>query len=294
MTGKIIKGIAGFYYVAVAGSGVYACKAKGIFRKEKQKPLVGDMVRIDVLDEQEREANLTDILPRKNALIRPAVANVDQAMILFALREPDPEGMLLDRFLVTMEQQGIPVILCFNKTDLADREEVRRWKDIYTAAGYEVFAIQASEEEGAETVRKRLEGRTTVVAGPSGAGKSTLTNALLRTAHMETGTLSEKLRRGRNTTRHAELVPLGENTFFCDTPGFTALEMPYMEPEGLAGCFPEFRPYEGACRFPDCAHLQEPDCGVREALESGKIRPERYDHYSRFYEELKDRKKRRY
>ena len=294
MTGKIIKGIAGFYYVAVAGSGVYACKAKGIFRKERQKPLVGDLVRIDVLDEQEREANLTDILPRKNALIRPAVANVDQAMILFALREPDPDGMLLDRFLVTMEQQGIPVILCFNKTDLAGREEVRRWKDIYAAAGYEVLAIRALEEEGAEIVRQHLEGRTTVVAGPSGAGKSTLTNALLRTAHMETGALSEKLRRGKNTTRHAELVPLGPETFFCDTPGFTALEMPYMEPETLAACFPEFRPYETACRFPDCAHLQEPDCGVREALENGQIRPERYAHYCRFYEELKERKKRRY
>ena len=294
MTGKIIKGIAGFYYVSVAGSGIYACKARGIFRKDRKKPLVGDQVEIEVLDDQDKEANLVQILPRRNALIRPAVANVDQAMILFALHDPDPDAMLLDRFLVTMEKQQIPSLLCFNKTDLADDEEISRWMERYAGCGYDVFTIRAEKEEGTEALRQRLAGKTTVVAGPSGVGKSTLTNVLLRTAHMETGTLSEKLKRGKNTTRHAELVPLDDTTFFCDTPGFTALEMPAMECEELASCFPEFRPYLQRCRFPDCAHLHEPDCAVQEACAGGEIAVERYEHYRRFYEELKEAERRRF
>lgn len=294
MTGKIIKGIAGFYYVAVAGSGIYACKARGIFRKDRQKPLVGDSVEIEVLDERDKEANLVAILPRKNVLIRPAVANVDQAMILFALRDPDPDGLLLDRFLITMEKQQIPVFLCFNKTDLAESEEISRWMELYAGCGYDVYAIQAEKEEGTDAVRQRLAGRTTVVAGPSGVGKSTLTNVLLRTVHMETGALSEKLKRGKNTTRHAELVPLDEDTFFCDTPGFTALDMPAMECSELASCFPEFRPYLEHCRFPDCSHLHEPDCAVQEACRGGKISMERFEHYRRFFGELKELEKRRY
>ena len=294
MTGKIIKGIAGFYYVSVAGSGVYACKARGIFRKDRQKPLVGDQVGIEVLDEKDKEANLVSILPRKNALLRPAVANVDQALLLFALHDPDPDSMLLDRFLVTMEKQQVPVLLCFNKTDLAEDEEIRRWMELYAGCGYEVLTIRAEKEEGTEELRRHLAGKTTVAAGPSGVGKSTLTNVLLRTVHMETGALSEKLRRGKNTTRHAELVPLDDNTFFCDTPGFTSLEVPAMACEELASCFPEFRPYLHTCRFPDCAHLHEPDCAVQEACEAGKIPPERYEHYRRFYEELKEAERRRF
>ena len=291
MLGRIIKGIAGFYYVAVEGSGIYACKARGIFRKEKQKPLVGDLVQVDVLDEKDKEANLKEILPRKNELIRPAVANVDQAMILFSLRDPDPDGMLLDRFLITMEWQKIPVFLCFNKTDLAQEQEIAGWMKIYAGCGYDVFPICAETEEGVGRLRQKLHGKTTVAAGPSGVGKSTLTNVLLQTEHMETGDLSVKLKRGKNTTRHAELVPLGENTFFCDTPGFTALDVPAMEPEDVASCFPEFAAYTGQCRFQDCSHLHEPDCRVQEACRDGRISPERYAHYTCLYEELKQRKK---
>ena len=294
MTGKIIKGIAGFYYVSVAGSGIYACKARGIFRKDRQKPLVGDQVEIDILDERDKEANLVRILPRRNVLIRPAAANVDQALILFALHDPEPDSLLLDRFLVTMEKQQIPTLLCFNKTDLADEEEISRWMKLYAGCGYDVFTIRAEKEEGTEVLRQRLAGRTTIVAGPSGVGKSTLTNVLMRTAHMETGTLSEKLKRGKNTTRHAELVPLDDDTFFCDTPGFTALEMPVLECAELASYFPEFRPYLHKCRFPDCAHMHEPDCAVLEACEEGKIAPERYAHYRRFYEEIKEAERRRF
>ena len=294
MDGTIIKGIAGFYYVQTVGSGIYACKARGIFRKERKKPLVGDRVRIEVLDERDKEANLTEILPRVNELFRPAVANVDQVMLLFALKDPDPDRLLLDRFLVTMERQGLPVFLCFNKTDLLPEEEARKWKELYTACGYEAFLICARREDGLEAVRRRLQGRTTVVAGPSGAGKSTLTNRIQDTVRMETGGLSEKLGRGKNTTRHAELIPVGADTFFCDTPGFTALELPDMRPEELAECFPEFREYEKNCRFPRCSHLHEPDCGVREALAAGKIGAERYESYRYLFGELKEREKRRY
>ena len=292
LTGTIIKGIAGFYYVATVGSGIYACRARGIFRKEKTKPLVGDRVEIEVLDEKDKEANLIRIQPRKNALIRPAVANVDQAMLLFSLQSPDPDATLLDRFLIMMEKQEVPTVLCFNKTDLVEENEGRRWKDIYTACGYEVFLISAGKEEGIAELKERLQGKTTVVAGPSGVGKSTLTNLMQDVVRMETGELSEKLRRGKNTTRHAELVPLGEDTFFCDTPGFTSLDIPDLQPQELGAYFPEFEPFRGMCRYPDCAHMEEPDCAIRGAVEEGKISAERYRHYQRFYEELKE--KRRY
>ena len=293
MTGRIIKGIAGFYYVETE-KGEYECKAKGIFRKEKMKPLVGDRVEIEVLDETKRTANVVRILPRKNSLIRPAVAGVDQALVFFALKSPDPESGLLDRFLISMERQHIPVLICFNKKDIADSREASHWRDIYVSCGYEVLLISAERQEGTEEVIRRLKGRTTVVAGPSGAGKSTLTNLMQSEVHMETGELSRKLGRGKNTTRQSQLIALGEDTYFCDTPGFTSLDLPEMEPEELQKYFPEFAQYEPNCRFQGCSHIREPDCGVREAVENGKIFQERYDNYCRFYEELREMKKRRY
>ena len=216
MQGKIIKGIAGFYYVDVAESGVYECKAKGIFRKEKKKPLVGDNVEIEVLDEKEKTGNLIQILPRKNELIRPAAANVDQALVIFAVRQPDPNYQLLDRFLITMEQQEIPSIICFNKKDLAEQEELDQMYQIYISCGYQVLLTSAEQEEGISQIRKILEGKTTVVAGPSGVGKSSLTNLLQEEVSMETGEISKKLKRGRHTTRHAQLLTVGEHTYLMD------------------------------------------------------------------------------
>ena len=298
INGKIIRGIAGFYYVDTevdtAESGIYVCKAKGIFRKNHTKPLVGDYVRLEILDEKDKEANITEILQRKNELIRPAVANVDQALVFFSLRQPDPDSSLIDRFLVSMEHAGIPVLICFNKTDLAPGSEAESWREIYAACGCEVFTISALHEEGTQQLRERLSGKTTVVAGPSGAGKSTLTNRMQGEVRMETGEISTKLRRGRHTTRHAELIPLGENTFFCDTPGFSALDMPAMEPLALQNCFPEFAPCTDQCRFGGCAHVSEPDCAVRAAVEEGRIARSRYNNYVRFYQELREREKRRY
>ena len=294
MTGKIVKGIAGFYYVYAAGSGIYECKAKGIFRKEGQKPLVGDLVEIEILDPRDMEGNLTKILPRKNQLIRPAVANVDQAMVFFALESPRPNAALLDRFLVMMEKQGIPCCLCFNKEDLVTPEEAEQWKALYEGCGYEVLLLTAGQGKGVEKVREKLKGRTTVVAGPSGAGKSTLTNQVQSEIAMETGEISRKLKRGRHTTRHSQLIPVDPDTYLCDTPGFTSLYTADMDKEELQDCFPEFRPYKGRCRFQGCAHIHEPDCAVKAALEEGKIHPGRYRNYVLFYEELKENEKRRY
>ena len=272
MQGKIIKGIAGFYYVDVAESGIYECKAKGIFRKEKKIPLVGDNVEIEVLDEKEKTGNLIQILPRKNELIRPAAANVDQALVIFAVRQPDPNYQLLDRFLITMEQQEIPSIICFNKKDLAEQEELERMYQIYSSCGYQVLLTSAEQEEGISQIRRILEGKTTVVAGPSGVGKSSLTNLLQGEVSMETGEISKKLKRGRHTTRHAQLLTVGEHTYLMDTPGFSSLFVEGMEKEELRFHYPEFAEYEGACRFQGCVHVHEPDCAVKQAVEEENAR----------------------
>ncbi|MDY4671111.1 MAG: ribosome small subunit-dependent GTPase A [Oliverpabstia sp.] len=294
MQGKIIKGIAGFYYVDVVESGIYECKAKGIFRKEKMKPLVGDNVEIEVLDEEEKTGNLIGILPRKNQLIRPAAANVDQAMVIFAVRQPDPNYVLLDRFLITMEQQDIPVIICFNKSDLAEEKQLEQMCRIYEKCGYQILITSASKEEGISQVRNILEGKTTVVAGPSGVGKSSITNLLQEEISMETGEISKKLKRGKHTTRHSQLITVGEQTYLMDTPGFSSLFVEGIEKEELRLYFPEFREYEGNCRFQGCVHVHEPGCSVKEAVEMKKISSQRYENYVSIYEELKEKEKRRY
>lgn len=294
MRGRIIKGIAGFYYVLTVGSGIWQCRARGIFRKDGRKPLVGDEVEIEITDEGDREASVTEILPRKNELIRPAVANVDQAMILFAVASPDPDALLLDRFLVMMERQNVPVFICFNKVDLDDGGLAERWKRIYESCGYDVLLISAREETGADQLRARLLGKVTVMAGPSGVGKSSITNLLQGTDVMETGEISRKLRRGKNTTRHSELIPIDDTTVVCDTPGFTSLYTPDMKKEDLRFYYPEFSDYEGKCRFSGCVHISEPGCAVKTALEAGAIFRERYDSYTKLYRELEEQEKRRY
>lgn len=292
MIGKIMKGIAGFYYVGVAESGVYECKAKGIFRKDKIKPLVGDDVEIEVLNEEEKLGNIVKILPRRSELIRPAVANIDQALVIFAAREPKPNLSLLDRFLVIMEKQDVPVIICFNKQDLCDEEEVGRLKEIYEACGYPVVLASAKQGEGIEEIKSLLRGKTTTVAGPSGVGKSSLTNLLQNEVQMETGEISKKLGRGRHTTRHSQIIQIEEDTWLYDTPGFTSFYVEEIEKEELRFYFREFFKYEGTCRFQGCTHTHEPGCMVKNALEEGKISKERYENYLELYGKLKE--KRRY
>jgi len=292
MQGKIIKGIAGFYYVHVVESGLYECKAKGVFRKEKIKPLVGDMVELDVLDEIEKKGNIVDILPRKNELIRPAVANIDQALVVFAVNKPKPHFNLLDRFLIMMESKEIPVILCFNKKDIAAEPEIQKLKDIYEACGYQMVFTSAIQEENVSQLKVLLKGKTTAIAGPSGVGKSSLINILQPDAKMETGSISEKIERGKHTTRHSELIWIEDDTYIMDTPGFSSLYTNDFEKEELKFYFTEFSPFEGQCRFQGCDHVHEPGCAVKEALDEGKIHPVRYENYLEMYQELKE--KRRY
>lgn len=292
MKGKIIKGIAGFYYVYGENDEVYECRAKGIFRKENRKPLVGDDVEITILDQGKKEGNLVKILPRKNSLIRPAVANVDQAFVIFAMDDPKPNFLLLDRFLIMMEQADIPAVICFNKKDLAEEQEIRELYEIYRGCGYQVILSSALQEEGIEEIRSILKGKTTVVAGPSGVGKSSLTNLLQKEIRMETGEISRKLKRGKHTTRHSQVIPVGDHTYLMDTPGFSSLYLTDMEEQELKDYFPEFRKYEEQCRFQGCRHIHEPGCAVKEALGSGEISSLRYEDYLNLYEELKE--KRRY
>ena len=292
MQGKIIKGIAGFYYVYAEDGNTYECRAKGIFRKDKRKPLVGDNVDITVLDEKELEGSVTGIHKRRNSLIRPAVANVDQALVIFAMDNPKPNFMLLDRFLIMMEREDVPAVICFNKKDLASEEETRTLCETYRNCGYQVILSSALEKEGLDEIHRILKGKTTVVAGPSGVGKSSLTNLLQGEVQMETGEISRKLKRGRHTTRHSQVIPVGEDTFLMDTPGFSSLYLMNIEEQDLKNYFPEFRKYEDTCRFQGCRHIHEPGCRVKEALENGEISRLRYEDYLSLYEELKE--KRRY
>lgn len=291
MQGKIIKGIAGFYYVHVESKGTYECKAKGIFRKDHVKPLVGDDVLVDLLDEEEKLGNIRKILPRRSALIRPAVANVDQALVIFAIVKPNPNFNLLDRFLIRMERQNLPTIICFNKQDIATAEEKKALQRAYETCGYRVLFISAMENEGLEAVREALGGKTTTVAGPSGVGKSSLINQLAPYANMETGAISVKIDRGKHTTRHSEIIALGEETYIVDTPGFTSLDISEITKEELGQYYPEFLQYEPCCRFRGCAHISEPSCGVKDAVEEGAISRVRYDNYRILYQELKEIKR---
>ncbi|OUO29272.1 ribosome small subunit-dependent GTPase A [Lachnoclostridium sp. An298] len=291
MQGKIVKGIAGFYYVHVVESGVYECKAKGIFRKDGVKPLVGDNVEIEILDEKDMEGNITQILPRKNELIRPAVANIDQALVVFAVTKPKPHFNLLDRFLVMMESREVPVILCFNKTDIAEDPEIAELKEIYEGCGYPLLFTSAKEEQNIEKLKSVLQGKTTAIAGPSGVGKSSLINLLQSGVKMETGRIGAKIERGRHTTRHSELIVLGEDSYIMDTPGFSSLYISDIDKESLKYCFPEFASCEGHCRFNGCDHVHEPGCAVKQAVEEGKIHNSRYEDYLTLYQELQERKR---
>lgn len=292
MTGKIIKGIAGFYYVHTDGDHVYECKAKGIFRNRKIKPLVGDDVEFSILDEAEKKGNIDVICPRINALIRPAVANVNQALVIFAITQPDPNLNLLDRFLVMMERSAVPVTILFNKVDLSDGELTERYRFIYEHAGYQVLFCSTYDDYGINAVRDLIRGKTTVLAGPSGVGKSSLTNLLQPDARMATNGISEKIQRGKHTTRHSELFYVEKDTYMMDTPGFSSMYIEDMEAEELKGYFPEFGDYEDECRFLGCVHIGERVCGIKQAVEDGRISRSRYENYRLLYQEIKD--KRRY
>ncbi len=291
MQGKIIKGIAGFYYVHTGESGVYECNARGVFRNRSIKPLVGDNVEIDVISEAEHTGSVNRILPRKNELLRPAVANIDQALVVFASLAPEPDFKLLSRFLVTMGQNGISTVICFNKSDQLEADRAEELAGIFAGSGSRVITSSVLNGEGIEELRGLLSGRTTALAGPSGVGKSSILNAVFPGANSRIGEISPKINRGKHTTRHTEIFIAAENTYIMDTPGFTSLECTGLEPWELRLYFEEFTPYEGKCRFGGCVHVGEPDCAVKKAVEAGKINRLRYEIYAGLYNEIKSRRK---
>ena len=292
MKGKIIKGIAGFYYVHTSEENlIYECKAKGIFRNQNIKPLVGDNVEINTEDQPEGKGTIIQILPRERELIRPAVANVDQAMVIFAAAQPDPNLNLLDRFLIMMQKQRVNTIVCFNKLDIVTEKEISLLKETYLRCGCEVVFTSMQSKEGLSILYEKIKGRTTVLAGPSGVGKSTFINLVQPAANMETGMVSEKIKRGKHTTRHSELIYIEEDTYIMDTPGFSSLYIDELEKEELKEYFVEFHDYENHCRFIGCNHLNEPGCAVKEALQEKKISKLRYDNYVTLFEELKNQKR---
>ena len=291
MLGKITKGIAGFYYVHGEDGNLYECKAKGVFRKDGIKPLVGDNVSISVLDTEKKLGNLDEILPRESELLRPAAANIDQALIVFAAAKPAPNFNLLDRFLIRMGLEGIPVLVGFNKCELVTEEQIAETEKIYSLAGYPVHFFSVKEERGLDTVRQALSGKTTALAGQSGVGKSSLMNFLCPQAEMETGDVSRKIERGRHTTRHAEVFVVDHDTYVMDTPGFSSLYVNEIPASELWEYFPEMRDAEKECRFTGCCHMEEPDCGVKSRVVSGEIAKQRYESYRQLYTELSNIKR---
>ena len=259
MQGKILKGISGFYYVHIAESGIYECRAKGVFRQQKMKPLTGDLVEIAVINEAEKTGNVEKILPRKNELFRPAVANIDMALVIFAAASPQPNLNLLDRFLIRMRMQHMPVTICFNKMELLTEQQRTGLAQIYEGCGCPVLFTSAKYKEGMDTLRQALAGKTVAASGPSGVGKSSLINLLQPQALMETGEISRKIERGKQTTRHTQLIHIEGNSYIMDTPGFSSLFLPDMEKEELQQYYMEFAQYEPQCRFQGCSHISEPD-----------------------------------
>ena len=291
LQGKIIKGIAGFYYVYINGLGEFECKAKGIFRKQNIKPLVGDNVMVELLSNEPPRGNVCEILPRENSLIRPAVANIDQAMVIFSITKPSPNLNLLDRFIIQMEQVNLETIIVFNKEDLDNENYGQRLHEIYTKAGYKVLCLSAKKDCSMQELQKVLEGKTTTVAGPSGVGKSSIINRLQEKTKMQTGSLSVKIERGKHTTRHSEVIPISDNTFIFDTPGFSSLAIFDIKKEELTNYFREFNLHVDGCKFSGCTHTHEPICGIKKALEEGYITIERYESYKVLLNEVSAKKR---
>ncbi|TDQ42374.1 ribosome small subunit-dependent GTPase A [Aureibacillus halotolerans] len=287
--GKIIKALSGFYYVQT-DTQVYQCKARGLFRKTGESPLVGDQVVFAPVDEM-----VLEIKPRKNALVRPPIANIDQALLVFSARQPDFQTTLLDRFLVVIEAYDIEPIICVSKTDLPNEEDIAPLKNqvnVYEQMGYQVMWTSAETKNGLDHFLPLIQDKISVVAGQSGVGKSSLLNAVAPELSLKTDEISRSLGRGKHTTRHVELLPVGGG-WIADTPGFSSLDFDAIaSAEELSQYFIDFHPIMADCRFRGCTHMKEPKCAVKAAVEHGDIADFRYKHYQQFFEEIKDRKER--
>lgn len=288
--GIILKGIGGFYYVK-SNSIVYECKARGIFKKRKITPLVGDKVKISILSEDEKLGVIEEISPRKLELLRPSVANVDQAIIVFAVKSPEPNINLLDKILALCEYTGLEAVLCFNKFDLLKAGEFDNIFKIYEDAGYKVLKTSTLINNGIDELISVLDGKISVFAGPSGVGKSSILNEIQPGLKLKTGAISDKIKRGKHTTRHSELIELVSGGWVVDTPGFTSLEINFVEIGELDTLFKEFREYNCQCKFNNCVHMSEPGCAVIEALNDGMIHPSRYESYKYFYNQISEHRR---
>lgn len=289
--GKIIKALSGFYYVLSDGE-ITQCRGRGVFRKNKVTPLVGDYVEFQA--DNETEGYIMKVFERKNELVRPPIANVDQAILVFSAREPDFSTTLLDRFLVLVESKDIAPLICITKMDLLQQDEIREieeYAEHYRSFGYEVVVTSSKTEQGIEELSPYMRDKTSVFAGQSGVGKSTLLNVIKPELDLKTAMISSHLGRGKHTTRHVELIHIDDG-LVADTPGFSSLEFTDIEVEELPQCFPEMVEASEQCKFRGCLHINEPKCAVKNAVDTGDIPSYRYDHYLTFHQEIKDRKPR--
>ena len=292
INGKIIKGIGGFYYVDTE-KGLYECRARGIFRKNKITPLVGDRVSISVVDEENKKGVVEEIEKRDTELVRPPIANVDKALIVFAIKNPAPNLSLLDRFIVLAEKENLEIVIVFTKVDLdADGELLEELKSIYEVSGYKVIPVSNKLKLNIDKIKEELKENTVVFAGPSGVGKSSLLNEVDKNFELKTGEVSDKIKRGKHTTRHAELLKLECGGMVADTPGFSSLTLDDIDESELKEYFIEFDKYDD-CRFGSrCIHENEPSCAVKEAVENGEISKKRYESYIQLLNEIRSEERR--
>ncbi len=282
--GRIIKGVGGLYWVSTK-QGLFECNVRGLFRKKNITPTIGDIVNIDIINKIKNKGNIIEIKERKNLLIRPKVSNIDQAIIVFSICNPDINIDLLDKFLIMIEEKNITPLICINKVDLVPEENYLHLKEVYENIGYNVVCVSALTNTELDSINDYIYNKTSVFAGPSGVGKSSLINKIIPNANMETGELSSKIQRGKHTTRHTELIEAFEDSFIVDTPGFTTLYLDGVTKDNLKNFFIEFNNYSHDCRFSNCMHINEPDCSVKNQV--GKnIYPERYERYLKIFVEL--------
>ena len=290
--GIITKGIGGFYYIDT-NQGVYECRARGIFRKEKITPLVGDNVKINIIDEENKKGVLEEIEDRDTELVRPPIANVNKAIIVFAIKNPNPNLSLLDRFIVLAERESLDIVIVLTKADLATDEELNKLKSIYETSGYKVIPVSNEAKINIDKVKEELKGNIVVFAGPSGVGKSTLLNNIDSKFQLQTGEVSDKIKRGKHTTRHAELLKLECGGMVADTPGFSSLTLDDIEETELKEYFIEFDEFSDDCKFGGrCMHENEPSCGIKEAVKDNKISKQRYESYLQLLNEKRQGKRR--
>lgn len=284
MIGKIVKAISGFYYIEFEGT-IYECRAKGILKKLNVSPMVGDNAEFEKISEG--KGNVITVLERKNALVRPPVANIDKVIIVVAVKNPEPSLLFIDKRLAFLEKMNVPVTICLNKIDIGETEKI---KDIYENIGYEVILTSVKEKMGIDDLKRNIKGNTVAFVGNSGVGKSSLTNRLMDEVIMEEGNLS-KIERGKQTTRHSELLKVEEDTYIIDTPGFSSFDLDNIELDELALLFREFNKHIPSCRYRDCRHILEEECGIRKAVEIGEIASERFENFKTIYDEISKRRK---